>query len=107
MIPHRVYLEIYPDMDFEVGQDNTRTMNLRSPGIRVHVFRGKLDLGQTVLRTGETFEVEGLGLRFAEIRYWGEFSVLRDPGAPILFAGFLLALVGLTLKLLTSRKGHV
>ena len=65
-------------------------MNLVHPGFHVHVVRGKVDLGQRVLKAGEEFEFEGLKLRFPEVHYWGEFRLVRDPGAPLLFLGFLV-----------------
>ncbi len=106
MIPHRLYLEVYPDMDFGDERVNTRTLNLVDPGILLHVQRGKLDLGRTVLRPGELFEFEGLGLRFVEIRYWGEFTVVFDPGAPVIFIAFLLGLSGLGLSFWGNREAE-
>jgi len=96
--PHRCYLEILPDLVVENGEPATRSLNLRRPGILLHIFRGRLDLGGALLETGEKFEFEGLHLGFPEIRYWGEFSIVYDPGAPILFCGFGLGLAGLLLR---------
>lgn len=93
--PYRVYLEVFPDLALEQGAPVSRTLNLVAPGYRVEVFRGKVLLGGAVLRAGEALEFEGLRLRFPEIRYWGEVTLVRDPGAPLLFAGYLLGLVGL------------
>ena len=101
--PHRAYLELYPDLAFEEGLPFSKTMNLVHPGFHVRVVRGKVDLGQRVLKAGEDFEFEGLKLRFPEVRYWGEFRLVRDPGAPLLFLGFLVGLFGLGLKLRGKR----
>ena len=102
-LPYRIRVEVLPDLAFEGDRPVTRTLNLVNPGFRVHVWRGKVDVGGAVLRRGEPFAMEGLVLRFPEIRYWGEFSVLRDPGAPILLLGLLLGLAGLLLKLWARR----
>ena len=101
--PHRFYLEVFPDLAMEQGEPSSRSLNLVEPGVVVRVQRGRLDLGGAVLRQGEGFEFEGLTLLFPEIRYWGEFSIVRDPGAPILFCGYLLGLAGLLLKLRGGR----
>jgi hypothetical protein len=101
--PHRIYVEILPDLAIEDGKAVTRSLNLVHPGVELRVMRGRLDLGSGLLRQGEGFEFEGLTLRFPEIRYWGEFSIVRDPGAPILFVGYLLALAGLLLKIRGGR----
>ena len=102
-LPHRVYVMIYPDFRMVDGAPTTRTLNLVNPAIFVSVVRGKVSLGEAILENGETFEFEGLRLRFPEIRYWGEFSFVTDPGAPPLFAGFLLGLTGLVLALRGRR----
>ena len=54
----------------------------------------------------EPFEVEGLVLRVPQIDYWGEFTVLEDPGAPVLFLGCLIGLLGLSFKL-PGRRAEV
>lgn len=103
--PHRVSLQVLPDLVEEGGVPSTRSLNLVRPGFLVRVMRARVDLGQRLLRGGDDpFLFEGLELRFPEVQYWGEFVVLRDPGAPILLAGFLMALVGLGLKLRGRRQ---
>ena len=52
------------------------------------------------------FSQQAETLRFPEIRYWGEFTIVRDPGAPILFLGYFLGLAGLLLKL-PGRRAEV
>jgi hypothetical protein len=100
--PHRCYLEVLPDLVMEDGEAFTRSLNLRQPGVLLSVFRGRLDLGGALLESGEAFEFEGLQLRFPEIRYWGEFSIVYDPGALILFCGFGLGLAGLIVRVSTG-----
>jgi hypothetical protein len=97
--PHRVYLEVLPDLDDEAGGDVTRSLDLVRPAVDLQVMRGRVDLGRALLRQGQGYEFEGMTLHFPEIRYWGEFSVVRDPGAPILFLGYLVGLIGLLLRL--------
>ena len=97
--PHRFYLEVMPDVTIEDGVPVNRSLNLTSPAVVLNVHRGRLDLGQAVLIGAQTFEFEGLRLRFPEIRHWGEFTIVRDPGAPVIFLGYLLGLAGLLLKI--------
>jgi len=100
-LPHRFYVEILPDLvRDEEGEPFSQTVNLRNPAVRLRVWRGRVDLGGGLVESGQGFEFEGLFLTFPEIRYWGELRVVRDPGMPVLFAGFALALAGLLLKLL-------
>ena len=99
-LPHRFYVEVLPDVAIEESGPVTRSLNLANPGVVLRVYRGRLDLGGDLLVGGEGYEFEGLTLRFPEIAYWGEFSIVHDPGAPVLFAGFLIGVAGLLLKLL-------
>lgn len=102
-LPHRVRVEIVPDLAFENGEPVTRSLNLVHPGFIVRVSRGKLELAHGVLAQGESLSFEGLRLRFPEVRTWGELSIVRDPGIPVLFAGYLLGLVGLALRVRGPR----
>ncbi len=99
-LPHRFYVELFPDLARdEAGEPFTRTLNLRNPGVVLRVWRGRVDLGGALIESGQGFEFEGLVVSFPEIRYWGELTVVRDPGMPVLFAGYALALAGLLWKL--------
>jgi hypothetical protein len=102
--PHRFYVEVLPDYGLAEGEAITRSLNLVNPAVMLHVLRGKVELGGATLLKEDSFELEGLRIRFPEIRYWGQFSMVRDPGAPIIFSGFLLGLTGLLLKLSGKRS---
>ncbi len=101
--PHRVEMGITPDAVEEGGRLISRTLNLNRPVVSAQVSRGKIILAEEDLGLGEKLEFEGMSLSFPEIRYWGEFSVVRDPGVPVLFSAFALAIVGLLLKLRNHR----
>jgi hypothetical protein len=102
--PHRFYVEVLPELALEDGFPITRSMNLNDPGVVLRVFRGRLDLGGAILFEGEAFSFEGLRLSFPELRYWGEFSIVRDAGAPVIFLAFVVAMIGLLLKLPGRRR---
>jgi hypothetical protein len=101
--PHRIEVEVLPDPVIGAEGLINRSFNLQDPAVKTRVSRGKLMLGEAVLRQGESLSFEGLGLSFPEIRFWGEFAIIRDPGVPVLFAGFAIALVGLFLKIRGGR----
>jgi len=103
--PHRCYIEIFPDLAFEGDEPVTKSFDLAHPAVLLRVFRGRLDLGGRLLLEGQGYEFEGLTLRFPEIRHWGEFSIVHDPGAPLIFLGFAVGLAGLLLRL-RGRRGE-
>jgi hypothetical protein len=102
--PHRFYVEVLPDYAEVDGEPITRSLNLVRPAVGLRVLRGKVDLGSATLLEGRGFTFEGLTLRFPEIRYWGEFSIVRDPGMPVLFGGYVIGLAGLVLRLRGPRR---
>jgi hypothetical protein len=101
--PHRFYVELLPDF-IEEQQPVTRSLNLAKPAVVLRVLRGKIDLGGAVLLRGDGFTFEGLTIGFPEVRHWGEFTIVRDPGAPVVFAGYLLGLSGLVLGMGGKRS---
>lgn len=101
--PHRVYLQVLPDYVEGSEPPATASLNLRNPAMVVDVYRGSLLVASGLVRRGQALGFEGLELRFPETRYWGQFSVVRAPGIPLLFAGFLVALVGLAITLRGGR----
>jgi len=103
--PHRFYVAVLPDFALVDGEPVTRSLNLVQPAVVLRVLRGKVDVGGATLPPGRGFSFEGLTLRFPEIRYWGEFSIVRDPGIPVLFAGYVVGLAGLVLRL-GGRRGE-
>jgi hypothetical protein len=102
--PHRAEVEILPNAVPDGDGLVNRGFDLQSPAVDVVISRGKLVLGGAVLRPGENFEFEGLRLSFPELQYWGEFAVVRDPGAPVLFVAFFIAMAGLVLKIGGGRS---
>jgi hypothetical protein len=102
--PFRISVEVFPDQVDGPDGPATASLNLRNPALGVRVGRGKLILAEGLLKPGEKLALEGLTLSFPEIRYWGEFTLVRDAGAPVLFLGFLVGLLGLLLKVRGRRS---
>ncbi|MBI5509409.1 MAG: hypothetical protein HY903_11715 [Deltaproteobacteria bacterium] len=97
-LPFEVDVGVLPDAVQRDQGWETASLNLRRPAVIARVFRGKLPLAAGTLLEGEGLSFEGVTLRFPEIRYWAELSLLYDPGAAILFSGYAMALVGLLLR---------
>jgi len=98
-LPHRFHVEVMPDFEAIQGEPATRSLNLVRPAVILEVTRGRLNLGRIVLTGDRSYGFEGQRIRFPEIRYWGEISIVTDPGAPLVFAAYALGLLGLGLKL--------
>lgn len=103
-LPHRFYLRLFPDLEVTDGVPSSKTLALVNPGLAVRAVRGRLELGEKLLRLDEPFAVEGFEFKVPELRYWGEFRLLRDPGAPVLGLALVMGLLGLALKLRGRRE---
>lgn len=101
--PYRVYLEVYPDADLTPAGIVNRTQNLAKPLLLASVYRGHLAIASAPLRLGESLELEGVAVRFPEVAIWGELTLVRDLGVPVILGGFAVALIGLVMKLMGRR----
>lgn len=102
-LPHRVYVRLVQDPSGRGAAAAARSLDLRNPAFAVHAYRGKVDLGERVIKLAEPIPLEELVLRIPEVRYWGEFTLLRDPGAPLVMLAFAIVLAGLALSLRGAR----
>lgn len=102
---YHVELIVYPDASRRGDKIFSRSLNLREPLYDVRVTTSEGRLFQGLVGPGETIVLEpGVRLEFPEIRYWGEFRVVRNPGLPFLWLGFLLLTVAAAWRLLWYQK---
>lgn len=103
-LPHRVYVTVFPDPIVTEGVPRSRSNNLRSPVLRVRVYRHKVRVYEGVIPLGSSVSFDGLRLEFPGLRLSGQARVVKDPGVSWIFAAFLLAVGGLALRLLWHRR---
>lgn len=102
--PHQIYVSFYPDHEIRDGQIINRSMEHRNPAYFLKIYRGKLLIFSGLIKQGEEAGFEGLRLSFPEIRYWGEFRIVKDPGFVFTWTAFIFFGVGLTWRLLFYKK---
>lgn len=98
--PHQIFVSFYPDYEVRGGKAFTRSMDLKNPAYSVRVFRGRLLVYSGLLKPGEEAEFESLKLSFPEMRYWGEFRIVKDPGFLFIWTAFTLFATGLVWRLI-------
>lgn len=62
------------------------------------------DNGAVVIPLGEGTDVAGMTLAFPELRQWSGMNVVRDPGLPVIAAGFTGIVAGLCLLFFLSYQ---
>lgn len=105
--PHQIFVSFYPDSEVKDGKVINRSMEIRNPAYFLRIFRGRLLVFSGLIRPAEEAQFEGLRLSFPEVRYWGEFRIVRDPGFTFVWISFVLFASGLVWRLLFYRREMV
>jgi hypothetical protein len=96
---------------FEMPGDAVRLLGVFRPASSGHLVRdpslkvvasgaGGRTLGAGTARPGSPARVAGLTVSLGEVRYWAAFTLAREPGLRVVFAGFWIAIAGAALTLL-------
>lgn len=102
--PHQIFISFYPDYELKDGKAATRSMNVKNPVYYLRIFRGRLPVYSGLLKPGEEATFESLRLSFPEMKYWGEFRIVKDPGFIFIWGAFILFGIGLSWRLLFYRR---
>ncbi len=92
---------LYPDLVAAKDSITTKSVLPVNPGIDIRIKKNGEEVYQGILMRGQSIELDGFSLAFQDLRYWSEFRVVRDPGVPVIYLGFIIGALGLTMKLLS------
>jgi len=96
--------KFYPDYILDEGKHTTRSMEFNNPTFLLSVERdGKKVAEGTVPRNG-AMVFAGHRLEMQELRYWVRFSVIKELGVPIIYAGFAIASLAVAWRFLLYRR---
>lgn len=100
-----INVRIWPDHVLGDGRIGTKSPNLRNPAYAVSVAGpGGRKLFKGLMLPGQKVAVDGQTLAFPEIRYWGEFRVIRNPGLPIIWLGFWVGSLAVVWRLFFYQR---
>lgn len=106
-LPYAFSFNFYPDLAGRQGSGGGSLINrsqvLGNPGLFVHVRDKEKSPVQKVIRPGEGVDAAGYRIVFKEAKPWLELTVVFDPGAKVVFAGTVVAIIGLTVLMLFSN----
>lgn len=88
--PYEMNMELFPDR-------TNRSFLVHDPVLRIVFSRDGLSLGSTTMTPGESIEFQGGKLVFKDIRHWIGIILAKNRSVPLVFFGFAIALLGLTM----------
>jgi cytochrome c biogenesis protein ResB len=97
-------VKFFPDYVKENGHESTRSVEMKNPAMRLVVGKDNKVIYQGTIREGETAQIGNFTISFEDIRYWVEFLIVREYGKIPLIAGFIIASIGLIMRLVFYQK---
>jgi hypothetical protein len=88
----------------ENGYETTRSIEMKNPAIRLVVGKDNKVIYQGTIRPGENADIGTYTISVNDIRYWVEFLIVREYGKIPLIAGFIIAGIGLIMRLVFYQK---
>jgi len=82
-----------------ISPDKTANVPASATNLTVAITRAGRQEIEADLARGQTLSFDEYTLQFDELRHWSSFRVVRDPGVLVLYIAFLLAAIGLGLRL--------
>jgi cytochrome c biogenesis protein ResB len=94
----------YPDYVVRDGNPGSASDDIKNPAFGLTIRKNGAVVGDKVVRPGETFPVGDRTLTLAEMRFWVKVMVVKEYGLEVVYAGFLLATIGLVMRLVFYRR---
>jgi cytochrome c biogenesis protein len=99
------YVRFFSDYVIEGGVEKTKSLELKNPAIHLTVKKDIFkDIYEDTIKLGESAQFDSYIVEFNDLRYWTEFLIVREYGKYPLMLGFVLASVGLLMRLVFYQK---
>ena len=97
-------VKFFPDYVKENGYESTRSIEMKNPAIRLVVGKDNKVVYQGTILPGESADIGTYTVSVNDIRYWVEFLIIREYGKIPLIGGFIMAAIGLIMRLVFFQK---
>lgn len=95
----------FPDHVLVNGEDQTRSEEFRNPVLAIMAEQGGRRTVQRVpYLAGTRLPIDGVTLELSRLSYWVRFTVVREQGVWLVYAGFLIACGALLWRLVWYRR---
>ncbi len=96
--------DFFTDYEFKDGAHTSKSMEFANPVFVVSVERDGKRFTEGVLAKNGSMEFAGYRLEMPEMPYWVRFYVIKQRGLSVLYAGFLLASIGIIWRLIFFKR---
>lgn len=100
---YEIYVKILSDPKEINGRYQNLSMNLTEPVFRVGVVWFNQEIYNGVLKKGEPLRFGDMSISFTGVKYWVTVGIVKDPGEVMVFAGFIIGILGLILRLFLKK----
>lgn len=102
--PHKFLFSYFPDARIRGDKVSNLSMYRVDPIIGLTVYRGRLPVFSGWLKEGEEAEFDGMKISFPEVKYWGDFKILKNPGFLWIWIAFAMMITGLVWRFVFYRR---
>lgn len=95
---------LYPDMVDNDGQLKTKSILPNNPVIAVKVKESGKEVFKSTIALHRNVQIGEHVFSFDDLRYWSGFRVVKDPGIPIIYLGFITSIFGLLVRILSVHE---
>lgn len=100
----RIKAELFPDYYKEDGEHKTRGRFPHNPVLFVEIEKDGRMKGRGFLQKGRAEGFENYSIEYTELRYWVQLIVSRDAGVPVIIAGFIIIVLGLSVRFILNER---
>ncbi len=97
-------VQFYPDHRTEDGREFTASKDLKNPVFHLLIEREGNRMYEGTVKPGEFVAFDQYRMSVEDIRYWLDLAIIREYGVTPLVAGFVLASIGLVMRLVFYQK---
>ncbi len=97
-------VRFYPDFVRDRGAPSTKSIEMKNPAMLLTVTKDSKVVHQGIIKLGEYADLGVYSIGFQDVRYWVEFLIVREYGKIPLIGGFIIAAIGLIMRLVFYQK---
>jgi hypothetical protein len=96
--------DFFTDYEFKDGAHTSKSMEFANPVFVITVAKDGRKFAEATVPKNGSMDFAGYRLEMRDMPFWGRFYVVKQRGLSILYAGFVLATIGVIWRLIFYRR---